>query len=119
MDILPNFKFVNGSIETVRDIIYKHNNGPRQIPYQLPTCVIVDFKECSVDEEFKWRDDLPSTYIPIIPLTIRCESRCCAATSISLRVCKALTIHKSQGMSIEPGNPFESAITYLPEKGEN
>ena len=52
MHILPNLKLVNGSIGTVIDIIYKHKNGPRQIPYQLPTCVIVDFKECIVDEEF-------------------------------------------------------------------
>ena len=44
MNNLPNFKLVNGSIETVRDIIYKHKNEPRQIPYQLPTCVIIDFK---------------------------------------------------------------------------
>ena len=80
MNILPNFKLVNGSIVTVIDIIYKHKNGPRQIPYQLPTCVIVNFKECTVDEGFKWRDDLPSTYIPITPLTIRCEKRCCTVT---------------------------------------
>ena len=33
MNILLNFKFVNGLIETVRDIIYKYKNGPRQIPY--------------------------------------------------------------------------------------
>ena len=35
-----------------------------------------------------------------------------------LRDYKALTIHKSQGMGIEPGNPFESAAIYLPEKRE-
>ena len=44
MNILPNFELVNGSIGTVIDIIYKHKNGPRQIPYQLSTCVIVGFK---------------------------------------------------------------------------
>ena len=57
MNILPNFKLVNGSIETVRDIIYKHKNESRQMPYQLPTCVIVDFKECIVDEGFKLRNE--------------------------------------------------------------
>ena len=119
MNILPNFRLVNGSIGPVIDIIYKHKNGPRQIPYQLPTCVIVDFKECTVDEEFKWRDDLPSTYIPIIPLTIRCEKRCCTVISITLRVCKDVTIHEIQEMSVGPGNSFESAVMYLPEKGEN
>ena len=73
MNILPDFKLINGSIGIVIDIIYKHKNGPRQIPYQVPTCVIVDFNMCIVDEEFKWRNELPSTYIPIIPLSIICE----------------------------------------------
>ena len=73
MNILPIFKLVDRSIEIVRDIIYKQKNGLRQIPYQLPTCVIVDWKECTVDEEFIWRDNLPSTHIPIIPFTIRCK----------------------------------------------
>ena len=53
MNIFPNLKLVNGSIGTVIYIIYKHKNEPRQIPYQLPTCVIINFKECTVDEEFK------------------------------------------------------------------
>jgi len=75
MNIFHNFKLVNGSIGTVRDIIYKHRSGPRQIPHYLHICVIIDFKEYTVDEESKWRDDLPSTCIPIIPLTIRCEKR--------------------------------------------
>ena len=70
----------------------------------------------TVDEESKWRDDLPSTYIPIIPLTIK--KMYCTVISIPLRVCKSPTIHKSQGMSVEPGNLFESAVIYLPEKRE-
>ena len=118
VNILSSFDLVNGSIGTVTDIIYKHKNGSRQIPYTLPTCVVVDFKECTIDEESKWRDELPCTCIPIIPLTIRCEKRCCTVTSIPLRVCKAITIHKSQGMSVGPGNSFESAVIYLPQKGE-
>ena len=61
---------------------------------------------------------ISSTYIPIIPLTIRYEKICCTFTSIPLRVCKSITIHKSQGMSVGPGNPFKSAVIYLPEKGE-
>ena len=53
INIFPNFKLVNRSIGTVKDIIYKHKNGPRQIPYQLHICVIADFKESTVDEESK------------------------------------------------------------------
>ena len=50
MNILSDFKLINGSIGIVIDIIYKDKNGPRQISYQLPTCVIVDFNECIVVE---------------------------------------------------------------------
>ena len=43
----------------------------------------------------------------------------CIVTSIPQRVCKVITIHKSQGMSVGPGNPFESAVIYLPDdKGQ-
>ena len=51
-------------------------------------------------------------------MTIRCEKRCCTVTAIPLRVCKAFTICKSQGLSVGPANPFESAVLYLPEKGK-
>ena len=33
-------------------------------------------------------------------------------------MCKALTVHKAQGMSAGPGHPFESAIMHLTEEGE-
>ena len=95
MHILSSYNLVNGSIGTVIDIIYKHKSGPRQITYQLPTCVVVDFNECTVDEECKWRDCLPSTCIPIIPFTTRYEKKCCTVTSIPQRVCKTITIQKS------------------------
>ena len=36
-----------------------------------------------------------------------------------LRVCKAITGHKSQGMTIAKGEPFEMVVVKLPEKGEN
>ena len=56
--------------------------------------------------------------IPIAPITICYERKCCTVTSIPLRVCKAITIDKVQGMSIGPQKPFESVIISLPEKGE-
>ena len=56
--------------------------------------------------------------IPITPITIRCERKICTVKYIPLRVCKAITIHKAQGMSIGSQEPFESVIIPLPEKGE-
>ena len=60
----------------------------------------------------------PKRYVPINPTTIRCDKKYCTVTSISLRVCKAISINKAQGASIEAGKPFESVIIFLPEKGE-
>ena len=45
--------------------------------------------------------------IPIIPIFIRCEKKWCTVISIPLRVYKASTIHKAQGIIIGPGNPIK------------
>ena len=77
-----------------------------------------NLKKVTFSEETKWRTDLEKTYVPINPTTIRYGKKYCTVTSITLRVCKAITIHKAQGMSIGPGKSFESVIVSLPEKGE-
>ena len=33
--------------------MFKHSNGPRHIPYELPACVIAKFKEKDFSEETK------------------------------------------------------------------
>ena len=83
--------------------MFEHNDGPRHIPYELPACEVVEFKESIFVEGTKWRTDLDKHLVPINPTTIRCEKNCCTVTSISLRVCKSISIHKAQGMSIGPG----------------
>ena len=112
------YKLVNGSIGIVKKIIFENRNGPRNIPYELPACIIVEFKESNFSDENKWRTDVHKKLIPVAPITILCERKCCTVISIPLRVCKAITIHKAQGMSIGPQKAFESAIISLPEKGE-
>ena len=67
------------------------------------------------------------THVPIPFLTQRCERKCCSVTALPLRVCRALTIHKSQGMTVgrevitENGitrnkHPFQNVIVYLRPK---
>ena len=46
-------KLVNRSIGIVKEIIFKHRDGPRHIPYKLPACVIVEFKESTFAEGTK------------------------------------------------------------------
>ena len=43
-----------------------------------------------------------------------CEKKCCSVTAFPLRCCAALSIHKSQGMTVGPGQPFEKVIIYYP-----
>ena len=112
------YKLVNGSIGIVKEIIYKHKDGPRHIPYQLPACVIAEFKESNFSEDTKWRTEKHKSLIPVAPMPILCEKKCCTVTSIPLRICKVITIHKAQGMSIGKGKSFESVIISLPKKGE-
>ena len=38
--------------------MFEHMNGPRHIPYELPACIIVEFKESNFSEENKCRTDL-------------------------------------------------------------
>ena len=68
------YKLVNGSIGTVKEIIFEHKNGPRHIPYKLLACVIVEFKESNFSEEIKWRTDLhqkKSFQLLLLPFVVR------------------------------------------------
>ena len=42
---LKEYKIINESIGIVKEIMCEHKDGPRHIPYGLPACVIVEFKQ--------------------------------------------------------------------------
>ena len=51
-------------------------------------------------------------YVPIPFVKEMCEKKCCSVTALPLHCCAALSIHKSQGMTGEPGQSFEKVIIY-------
>ena len=118
--LLRNFvvehHIMNGSIGIVREIVYKEANGPANSS-QLPAYVVVDFPNSTVPEAEKQFPDKPSSWVSIPTVTERCSKNCCTITAIPLRVCVAITIHKSQGMTIGPGQTFKRAVVHLPEQG--
>ena len=59
----------------------------------------------------------PPTWVPIPVQELRCEDQCCAKHCVPLRVCKALTVHKCQGMTIGDGEVFDKVIIHLSEPG--
>ena len=55
-----------------------------------------------------------STHIPIPITTDRCEKKCCSISTIPLRVCKAITIYKSQGITIGEDKVWKRVVVCLP-----
>ena len=92
----------NGSVGTIREIIYENQEGPRE-EGALPLYVVVEFPDSEMPIDLAWNKDNPKL-VAIPALEIRCEKRCCSQQTIPLRVCKAITIYKSQGMTIGNGD---------------
>ena len=116
--LLKNFvvehHLMNGSIGIVREIAYKDAIGPANSS-DLPAYVVVEFPNSIMPDTEKQFLDRASTWVSIPVVTEKCEKHCCTIQAIPLRVCVAITIHKSQGMTIGPGQTFERAVVYLPE----
>eukprot|EP00984_Skeletonema_dohrnii_P031047 scaffold23084_cov153-Skeletonema_dohrnii-CCMP3373.AAC.2 len=112
---------MNGAVGKVVSLCYKHANGPypdedddhRDYDDELQYA-IVDFPECKIPEDSKFFEGLPRTYIPVPIVEERCEKKCCSVRALPLRCCKALSIHKSQGMTVGPGKPFEYVTVHYP-----
>ena len=111
----------NGAIGTIVEIVYDTPIGSRkrigaQKMNVLPLYVVVDFPELKIPLDKAWDPNHPS-WVPIPCLERRCEKKCCSAKSIPLRVCKAITIYKSQGMTVGPNQVWEYLVVILPMVG--
>ncbi len=50
----------------------------------------------------------------------QCKKKCCSITAIPLMICKSLSIHKSQGMTVGHGKQLTKVVVHLPVGvGEN
>lgn len=110
---LVEMGLLNGSIGIVKDICYQTNDSMGQ--KKADFYVVVEFKDSTLETPLI--PGKPTTWVPVALSTQRCECKRCTITAIPLRVCKALTIYKSQGMTVSPGKPFESLVVHLPTKG--
>ena len=106
---------VNGCIGTVKEVVYRNRDGPRQ-PGSLPAYIIIDFPSIDIPEEKKCFPHYPRTTIPVAVDVFSCEDYCCTMETLPLRVCKALSIHKCQGFSVGPGKQWERVVIILPGK---
>jgi hypothetical protein len=107
----------NGSLGKIVKIVYANKEGPTKDPRVHPAYVVVDFPNCTIPkEDALWKKNEP-TLVPIPVAMLRCEKKCCSECSIPLRVAKAVSSYKSQGMTVGKGKLFEKAVIGLPVAG--
>ena len=75
---------------------------------------MVDFPESSIPKDQKLIPDKPKTWIPRPLFTWQCKKKCCSINAITLMICKSLSIHKSQGMTVGRGKQFTKVVVHLP-----
>jgi hypothetical protein len=91
----------NGTMGTVRSILYEQNTAPPQ----FPIAVVVEFPGYKGPA---WINAHPK-WVPIVPNEGRCDYDCCSRNGLPLMPGYAITIAKSQGMTIGDGKPATHA----------
>ena len=111
-NICPEWGLFNGSIGTVKDIVFHQNETPQS---NLPAYVLVDFPlYCGPIMS----NDYP-TLVPILPVETDCQFKCCRRKQIPLGLAFGKTAHTVQGANVgkekpgQPKNPFLSAVFNL------
>ena len=101
----------NGAMGTVRDIYFKPGRQPNRAGSALPDAVFVEFPKYVGPEIVAGQPCV----VPIGPWLWEehCSHHGCSRFQVPLRMCWAITCHKSQGMTIGPGQMCSRAIVNL------
>jgi hypothetical protein len=110
---LVELNLKNGSLGRIIKIVYENRDGPRGTSSPQPAYVVVDFPDSQIPTNEAWDQHNP-THIPIPVLKLRCEKNCCTQIQIPLRVCKAITIHKSTGATVGEGYFWRKVVIGMP-----
>ena len=95
-NLKPEWGLYNQAIGIVKDIVFLPSQSPEN--RDLPAFVLVDFQHY-VGPAFIAKKP---TYVPIAPITVRCDYGCCERTQIPLNLSFGKTMHTFQGMSVGP-----------------
>jgi ATP-dependent DNA helicase PIF1 len=93
-NLATHYGLVNGSSGTIKSIVYENDTAPPN----LPKCILIEF-DCYSGPAFL--ENCPKV-VPVVPLTRSWSSGpVCSRTQYPIQLGWALTIHKSQGMTLE------------------
>lgn len=103
-NIEPEWGLYNGSIGTVKEIIFNQDDNPND--GDLPLYVIVHFPQyCGPS----WIPNEPK-YVPIPIVQRSCMHSCCKIQYLPLALAYGKTGHTFQGQTVGPNEPIESII---------
>jgi hypothetical protein len=102
----------NGAVGTIMKIVSAHKQGSNAANALLPAYVVVDFSFMKIPPDEAWDKKNP-TWVPVPPTVFRCKRDCCRVTTMALRIHKATSVHKGQGISCAKGKPDELVVVGL------
>ena len=100
----PDWGLYNGSIGTVKEIVFNKNSNP--LDGTQPEYVIVDFPQYCGPQ---WMES-EKTWVPIPVVEMSCSKRCCQLQYIPLSLAYAKTCHTFQGQSVGKNCPISCII---------
>ena len=112
-NIVQEMGLYNGAIGTIQEIVFATEAGCTADFKQKPLYVVVDFPGLEWKTEEDVWDINHRSFFPVSYLEQRCERGCCTMTQLPINVAKGITIHKSQGMTIGPGEVCERYVLSL------
>jgi hypothetical protein len=96
-----------------REIVYADKQGPNAVNAPLPAYVVVNFPTAKIPVDEAW-DPYNPTWVPIPPKQFECKLHCCCkVTTMPLRIHKATSVHKGQGISCGKGMRNELVVVGL------
>jgi len=111
----PEWGLYNGSIGTVKDIVFKKDHSPNN--NNLPQYTVVEFPDYKGPA---WLPEHPK-YVPLPNVVSECDLRCCSREHPPLSLSFAKTIHSTQGINAGPtpdGQPDNAIKCLVIDPGE-
>jgi hypothetical protein len=101
-NFIVELRLYNGVVGWIEKTVYADKQGPNAVNAPLPAYVVVNFPIAKIPADEAW-DPYNLTWVPIPPKQFEYKLHCCRVTMMPLRIHKATSVHKGQGISCGKG----------------